>query len=234
MRTLLLILALALPAMAGREFVSSSSQLGVGSIDPISPPLTLAAWCRPVQDTAAQIVLAVGTTTNATERAQIFLNGTDPSDRFIGGVINAAGTADNVTNSLGGSIGTWAHVGMVVASATELRIYGNGTKATRTIPTITLNGLNQVALGARKSTSFGAFWDGTIAETAVWSVALTDAEMTSLASGAAPFMVRPSALVFYAPLTGREAASEWNLFGAAVILTNSPAAGTTHPRIYRP
>jgi hypothetical protein len=75
---------------------------------------------------------------------------------------------------------------------------------------------------------------GVLAEAAVWTVALSADEILSLSQGAAPFMVRPASLVFYAPLTGREAASEWNYVGAAVSLTNSPAIGTDHPRIYRP
>jgi hypothetical protein len=91
------------------------------------------------------------------------------------------------------------------------------------------------AIGSRKNAAaYGAFWAGGIAEAAIWSVALTADEVASLASGAAPFMIRPASLVLYAPLIGREAATEWDYFGPSITLNNSPAIGTDHPRIYRP
>lgn len=230
MKYLIPILALVLPAMAGREFTAASSQLGVATIDAVSLPLTIAAFVRR-PDNTTRVAFAFNTTTNATERVSLFWDGT--LNVWTANSVNASAGAVNVSG-VSTSSGTITHVAAVFTSTSSRSIFVNGANKVTETTANTADGFNNVVIGARKSTSFGAFWSGLVAEAAIWSVALTDAEIASLASGATPFMVRPASLVFYAPLTGRETATEWNYIGTPVSLTNSPADGTSHPRIYRP
>lgn len=232
MRTLLLIL-FALPVLAGRDFVGSSSQLAVGLIDPISPPLTFAAFIKTTQTTASVVPFSIIATTNTVERVQIAYLGST-IDVTECNAVEATGGATAAIGSSTLSANTITHVAGVVASATDRKIYFNGVQNGTSTTSRTVNGLDQVVIGATKSTSYTAFWTGSVYEAAVWTVALTASEILSLSQGAAPFMIRPDSLVFYAPLTGRETATEWNLVGAQVTMTNTPAIGTDHPRIYRP
>lgn len=229
MRYLILILAMVLPAMAGREFVAASSQLGITDVPVISIPFTISAHAW--RDSGAVAAVALNTTTNADERCQIFWDSGSSTWRgFIGPSVGG----QVVTNTTSSTANVWEHVAMTVTSTANRSLFVKGSKASSPSLSSSGDGFNQVVLGARKSTTFGGFWNGGLAEVAVWAVVLTDSEIASLASGAAPFMIRPGSLVFYATLTGRETATEWNYVGTPVSLTNSPAAGTTHPRIYRP
>lgn len=233
MRMILLILALVLPALAGREFVAGSSQLGVGAIEPIDPPFTVVARGLAQQNSASAILLSVDTTTNAFERVQVNFVGALAGDPIYLSAVNAAGAAADAVGS-GFATNTWHHIAAVVASSTSRVLWVDGVARVTNTTSIAVNGLNQVAIGARKNTSYGTFWTGGIAEVAVWSVALTTNEIADLASGMSPLLIRPTSRVFYAPLIGQESGTEWNYDGAAVTLTNSPAPGTSHPRVYRP
>ena len=70
--------------------------------------------------------------------------------------------------------------------------------------------------------------NGLIAEVGIWNVALTAAEIASLAKGMTCDKVRPSALVFYAPLIR----SLQDLSRAAAITNNNTATVADHPRVY--
>jgi hypothetical protein len=79
----------------------------------------------------------------------------------------------------------------------------------------------------------GIYFDGLVAEAAIWNVALTAADVAMLNKGYSPMMVRPSALLAYWPLMGRYP-TELDLFGGfPLTLTNSPAQAA-HPRIIYP
>ena len=68
---------------------------------------------------------------------------------------------------------------------------------------------------------------GSIAEAAIWSAALTDDEILSLAKGFTPDQIRPQSLVFYAPLI-RELQ---DLRGGLTITNNNGANVSNHPRV---
>lgn len=67
-------------------------------------------------------------------------------------------------------------------------------------------------------------------QAAVWNVALTDEEMASLAAGCSPLRVRPSALVFYAPLS--PGVFDYRA-GVTITNNNTSTVSADHPRIYR-
>ncbi len=69
---------------------------------------------------------------------------------------------------------------------------------------------------------------GQIAEVGIWNVALTDAEIASLADGMTCDKVRPQSLVFYAPLVR----NLQDVRGGLPITNNNTATVANHPRVY--
>ncbi len=69
---------------------------------------------------------------------------------------------------------------------------------------------------------------GQIAEVGIWNVALTDAEIASLADGMTCDKVRPQSLVFYAPLVR----DLQDVRGGLTITNNNTATVANHPRVY--
>jgi hypothetical protein len=235
MKYMFLIFAMVLPAMAGREFVAASSQDGRSTITAISTPLTMAAWVWPRQNTAAQVQFSLNSADNASERAQLTIDGTAAGDPLALGVITDGGTSATLTGTSSTATNAYKHVAGVFESTARRILYVSGVAEGTNTLSRALSNISIPSIGSRKNAgTYGAFWTGGIAEAAIWSAALTADEIASLASGAAPFMIRPASLVFHAPLTGRETATEIDQVGAAITLNNSPAIGTDHPRIYRP
>ena len=235
MKYLFMILALTLPAMAGREFVSGSSRMGAGVITPIDPPLTICLWSRPTQNSAALVSLSLQTTTNNFERLLIYQSGNAAGDPWAYGAEPASGVGGSFVNSTTSSvINQWDHVALVVESSTLRTLYVNGTPASTNTTSVALNGLDYVLLGVTFRNTLQSHWTGQLAEVAVYSSALTAPDVASLAAGASPSLVKPASLAFYSPLTGQNASDDVNLCGSLVNLTNSPAASLLHPRIYRP
>ena len=129
---------------------------------------------------------------------------------------------------------TWAHAAAVFASTTSRTAYTNGTAGTtNTTSRDAGTSINTVDVG---NFGGGTLLDGQVAEAAIWTVALTTAEIALLADGLSPLFVRPQSLAFYAPLFGRAGAGgeeeDW-VGGAPLTATGSPTVAE-HPRIIYP
>jgi hypothetical protein len=143
-------------------------------------------------------------------------------------VVNAADTTATV------SAATWAHVAGVFTSTTSRTAYINGANA---VTDTTLNNpsaasFNTTNIGCRYEAARANFFGGAIAEAGVWSVALTAAELLSLAKGVSPLSIRPQSLVSYWPLIGRTD-PEIDLHGGFG-MTVSGAVAADHPKVYMP
>jgi hypothetical protein len=73
------------------------------------------------------------------------------------------------------------------------------------------------------------YFDGAIAEVAMWNVSLTAAEAAILSKGYVAPHVRPDSLTFYAPLWGRHDPEAELIARNTLTLTNSPTAATHSP-----
>lgn len=104
----------------------------------------------------------------------------------------------------------------------------DSASTTVTMGAITANSLNIGAV-VQASTTRVSFWDGDIAECAVWNVALTDAEIAAYNKGVSPFLIRPINLFRYYPLYGTT--QEADLSGSGDVGTNngSTASGFHSP-----
>lgn len=111
------------------------------------------------------------------------------------------------STSAGFSASTWQHACGVYSATNSRAAYLNGgSKGTNSSsPPSSGHAWANTSVGAFKGSSTSVFSpiNGSMAETAVWNVALTDDEVLSLARGVSPRLVRPTGLVAYWPLVGR-------------------------------
>lgn len=203
-----------------RGFDGSSSYFKVGSAVVSGYPFTMAAWVRSNSITVNQTVISISDDTVGTQQHGLELAGTvagDPVRAF-----SVAGTAQRATTTTGFSASTWHHAAGVFTSATDRAAFidggSKGTNATSRAP----SGLNATDLGRNGDSTPDGFFDGSIAEAAVWNVALTDAEIAILALGYSALLVRPGALVAYWPLLGRHTNEIDVRGGNTVTPTGSP------------
>lgn len=113
--------------------------------------------------------------------------------------------------------------------ATNMRVYLNGSLQATTAAAVSSVTNSKISL---LSFFDSANWDdATIAEFGLWNVALSAGEITGLNAGVCPIMVRPSALLTYAPLH----ADSGELMGRPMTLTGtSNFTSHAHPKIFYP
>lgn len=177
-----------------RQFVSGSSQrLGVSAAPVAGAALSLFCMWNPVAVAFAQAMVSLK---DAGSTQGFNLNQT------VGGIIQAStddgGGTSSAATSLAVTAGVWQPILATYTSTTARAAYLNGGNKGTNAGVRTPGTLTDVWVGALNATT--RFANGNIAEVAIWNVDLTDPEAVILAAGVSPLLVRPSALVFYAPL----------------------------------
>ncbi len=222
------ILALAAPVKAARNFVSASSQQLVITSGLATPPMTFACWFKPANITATTVIMGVFAPSD--DGHYLIFRGADAGDPLTATSNRQSVLAASATTGTSGIVAdTWYHAAGVFNSTTDRRVFLNGTKFTNAT-SVSPSGFTKTAIGAFTGSSTILYFSGDIAEAAIWSVSLTDAEVASMAKGASPLMIRPQSLVDYWPLIGRTT-NENGIKGN--ILTNTGTTVAVHPRIYK-
>lgn len=223
------VLVLASQSFGARDFVRASSQFIECSTTTLTAyPISMSAWFQTDDLTTNQVLVANTTSVTGIGVYMIFrgANAGDPLtctdyDGTTGGTASSAGSV--TTN-------TWFHGGAVFAGASSRAIYLNGAKDTNSTTTSNnLAGTDKTNMGALISGN--SHLSGKLAEVAIWNVALTDDEMLSLSYGVSPLRIRPSALVFYAPLWGNTILDY--VGRKSLVNQNGSTESTTHPRRYK-
>jgi len=210
-----------------RHFVAASSQYLTRSGVPGSVtvyPITLSIWVRASASLAVNAFAGVLCNGPATGIAM--------AGKGAGGMPQtyAFGAAQSTANAtVGFPVDTWAHLCAVVTSA-DLTCYLNGaakgvTTAAQTFPT-----LDRVLVGAFYvgGSLFTTMWDGDLAEFAIYTAALNDAEVALLAAGTPASAVRAANLAAYYPLLGTTSPEPDVQGGTALTLVNGPTPAP-HP-----
>jgi hypothetical protein len=187
-------------------------------------PLTLACWVKTAAASGRYMSIC-----NSTATAQRYA-----IDGAAGSGVRAVITqsSSSVFAASTGTIGSnvWIHACGVFASATSRSAYLNGAGKTTNTTSSSPSSITQASIGGDANGT--TLLAGTIAFCAVWSAALIDSEVLSLASGESPWRIRPSNLVSYVRLTG--VSPEPDLcFSTGWTLTGSPTVAT-NPLIYNP
>jgi hypothetical protein len=213
------------------DFTAASSQyLSTASTPVSSLPCTLACWFRITNTSDNNLLVTLDS--GASSRIQISNNGSASPKRSV------QATTFNSSNAFGRiafnaesySANTWYHAAGVFETSTTLNAYFNGNVGT-TDPTdgVSVSGINKILIGARTASgTIGQYHGGQLAEVGVWNVALTAAEVSSLAKGMTCDKVRPNALVAYFPLI-RDLTE---IRGGLAVTNNNSATVANHPRVY--
>lgn len=194
------------------------------SVAALSLPLTLAIWRNAdvagsnkvtfsVGDSAGTKYLAIGASNTGFNRLNY-------------------SSADNLE---GDAVATdaWQHIVGVFNSTTSREIFTDGTSDASATDAGSSFTLDSISIGvSADSTPFFGREDAQLAEAAVWSVALSDEEIASLANGFCPLFIRPQSLVFYQPLTA--IAYQLDRMGNAALIDPSIGAIAVHPPVIYP
>lgn len=208
-----------------RSFNGSSQHASnTGAAPASATPLTLAAWVYPTQSGVNQDLFMVYSAGDQYFGLQQL------NDERLDVAVRNGGTRTSATSTGGVTINGWNHVAGVFAATNSRAAYLNGAKATNTAA-VTNPTINKVTLAQVVDLNY---WAGRVAHAAVWSAALTDDEVTALAKGFSPLLIRPTSLAAYWPLDGNDSPEpdRWRQ-GLTLTLTNSPTKADS-PRIILP
>lgn len=210
-----------------RLFASASAEyLTVTSAPVTGYPLSMACWFYPTEGTVYKGLVMLRQLGDDSDSHQIAIINT--TALII--AKSAAGTSNAASTTAASVTDTWQHAAGVFASATSRAAYLNGgnkgTSATSRVPAV----LGETFIG--RGSSGGAFYmEGMIAEVGIWNVALTDADVASLAKGYSPLLIRPEGLVTYVPLI-RD--NDKDLIGGLSFSVNGTPEVSTHTRVFYP
>ncbi len=192
-----------------------------------APPLTMACWALSDDDAANQCLLSIGSSITTDRYVLEALGGVggDPLRAF------AEGTAfGGASTSTGFTEGTWFHAAAVFSATNARAVYLNGAgKGTDTVD-VTVSSPNRTSIGTSYSPGLERYMSGRIAAAAIWSAALSDAEIAALALGLSPHRMRPGSLVDYWPLWGLHSPEISATAGGHAMTLVGPVAAN-HPAI---
>ena len=208
-----------------------------GALGMTAFPVTMACWFNPDVAPGGDITL-MGMTDNAVDEA-LLLNFDSAGTSKLRALSRSGSSGAESVHGSAVSNTTWQHACAVWASATSRQVYFNANASTanttsRAFPTGTL----RFGLGCRAQTANDQFFNGKIAEAAVWNATLTAAEIASLAKGVSPLMIRPASLIGYWPCLRNSvniSTATLDRWRSRLDLTeaNSPAY-SEHPRVINP
>lgn len=195
-------------------------------------PITLACWFN-AGNTAVDMGLVNISYSAGTRFNQIQLGASGDLMARVTGVNTVRST-----NTF--SLNTWNHAAGVFTSSTSTTVYLNGTGEQTITYTSTLQSiLNRFSFGVRINTGTNpvasTYFNGKLAEIAMWQAALTKPEIQELAAGIKPIFVRPESLYIYVPLMEQvydyndnpDSGRPFTLNGGASLVSTSD-----HPRRY--
>lgn len=201
----------------------SASDYTLGTATPLelTGDLTWAGWLK--------------TTTGSLSVLMGCYNNSDFDGWGVGIGVNVAGKVDLYTKGGGwdgantaSNDGNWTHIAITISGTSGTHYRNGSSDGTMTTG---VHGASGTAKRIGASTGEEFFSNSALAEVAVWGVALSAAEVASLAAGFSPAFVRPASMVGYWPLVrGGFDKGRNSLAGTA---SGSPSV-VAHPRIIYP
>lgn len=197
-------------------------------------PLTISVWFKTNSTTTAQTLVAQSATT-AQGRHTFYI---DTDSKLKAATVDSSGLFGSIAASSASVTTDWNHGVAYFASNSSRTVYLNGTGASATTsPSPTVSSQNRFNIGCRyaASTTPGVYFNGLLAEVAVWNVQLTDAEILSLSKGTHPFSIRLASLFAYWPVGGFYGSSpnDYSSGGRNMTEVGTPTY-SDHPNIQYP
>jgi hypothetical protein len=205
----------------------SSEYLEAGSTPVAGVPLTMACWFWTSDTTNDKDLMCVGSST-----AQSNFIMRLRWDDYIYAATYAGGSGDSAHTSTTFTGSAWQHACVVFRDTDDRSAYLNGGGRGNNATDLTPADLDRIDIGCYiYAGAHGWYWPGSIAEAAIWNVALTDDEVAVLATGVSPLLVRPQSLVFYAPFIRDD---DEDLVGGLSLTANGGPTVGVHPRVIYP
>lgn len=209
-----------------RDFDGANDYLGPLTILSTSyDPITISLLCT--RDVTSNNREMISVYADATNRMHIRGHGS-------GGVrFHITGTsAENMGVVSGMTIGSnvWNHC-CLTNSGSSMKGYVNFTNTGTLTHSQTPSNFTSVVIGGNEAPA--GEHEGYLAEVAIWSAQLVDAEVSALNDGYSPLLVRPSSLVAYLPIVGRYDPEICLITGNTAALTSAPPQAA-HPRVIYP
>jgi len=185
-----------------RSFNGSSDYARYGGAVVSAYPFTMACWALPDNTTANHTLIWVGNSAVSNQYFELSIRGADGGDPVAAIARNTVYTS--ATTSTGFSSSAWNHCCGVWTNSFSRDAYLNGGGKGSNTESVSATGLgaNRTTVGRSDDSTPGDNIAGLIAHPCIWNVALTEAEIKSLARGAHPLTVRPASIVSYWPLYG--------------------------------
>ncbi len=216
-----------------RGVFSTSNYFQLASAPVTAVPLTMACWFRTTATGTYQTLVNINNSASANARNAFSLR--KDSSNFVSFEASDATSFTSVAAPGTVALNTWNHAAGVATSATSRVAYYNGAASSVSAVSRIPVSVNRTTAGAKNSN--GAIGDPatttTIAEIGIWNVALTSIEISSLAVGASPLLVRPSALVAYWPLVGVNS-PENNIVSTVAFPIIGTISSFAHTRMFDP
>lgn len=198
-------------------------------------PLTMACWFNTDTTSLGQVLMSAGN--NGADGAWFLRASGDVANDPVAAHKNSdAGVSSSAVSSTGYTANTWHHAAAVFTSNTSRAAFIDGGSKGTNATSVGDPSPDFLSIGAIRRDTASNFVSGMIAEAAVWSIALSDAEVALLASGCSPLFVRPESLIFYLPLIslgGGGTQADW-IGGLTMTETNTPASATHPQSIFYP
>lgn len=193
-------------------------------------PLTFACWFNANSLAATSCLMSISDVGSANNHfdLDVLTTGAVLAEYKAAGATVSQGTSTTI------SAGVWAHAAAVYVSRTSYTPYLNaggavtGTSDAGAAP----SSLDVTSIGLLNRDTKLAPANALIAEAGLWNVALTAADVTALAKGFSPRLVRPDGLVDYWPLLGATS-PEIGLKGNTMTITGTLATAA-HTRVFYP
>ena len=209
-------------------FATASSQW-LSNTSPVltAVPITMACWFQRVSTGAAHGLMSLQSGVGVGDnRFTLAVLATDKLNAVARSTSSgAAAGATTITSNV------WHHGAGTFTSATARAVFLNGVSDGTNTTSITPAAPTNTEIG--RFGSGGNFWDGHIAEAAMWSAILDAGEIAALAKGFSPLLIRPQSLEAYWPLIGRNSPAHDSLGGFPLTLNAAPVA-SAHPRVFYP
>lgn len=190
-------------------------------------PITFSAWFKSVDVTNHQSIVCLSNGVN--EFLLLQARGATDGDPIA--ALEYATAWKYATSSSGYTVNTWHHVAATFVSSTERSVWiDGGSKITNTDEQdVDFTLLSQILIGIHKAGS--GFYDGQVAEVAIWDVELTDAQILSLAGGESAENIESDNLRAYWKLLSNylDSTGQTNTLSVGV---GTPSFSTDHPPVF--
>lgn len=217
-----------------RLFDGSTGYMVTTAPKVLTYPLTISVWVNLLSTASNRFpMMLVTANTGNFDNFAIRFHSSDTRFRLRVDSTAEGGSFDAVSTTAI-SANTWYNVVARVFSATDRRCRvnnsGEGTNATNCTPT----NINRLFYGVHtEEGNVIAYSNVRIGEAAIWNATLDDGEMTALANRVSAARVRPSALIHYHDMQGRQHGRERDLgIGRSPVSVNGGATYYPHPPIY--